>query len=172
MSPKKNIGPKITEETHKFLSETFDNPNQGAQFLLEMIEHVGESEFYQKTMPNGFLEGLQYVLEAYPALLKRALAEVEGKFTREELMTMIDVFNAHRLTNKMAGEELWWTVAEGIKYDALDSKWGVDKDTVLDKIAKLTSFQKAALEIWANGFWYGGDPDKKLDMENQVAQLL
>ncbi len=141
---KENVGPRIDPKAKEFYDRMFQTVNGGAT----------------------------YILEAYPILYEKTLQEIKGKFNREDLMVMVDVFNGHAMTNKMAGEELWWSVAEGIKYDALDTKWGVDKDTLLYKIQLLTIFQKAVLEIWANSFWYGGDPNKKQDLEAYVGQLL
>ena len=142
---KENIGPKIEAATKEFLADSFANANAGATF----------------------------VLESFKPLYRKTLEEVVGIFESNELKLIIDIFNGHMLNASMAGQEIWWSVAEGIKYDALDVKWEISKDNILSKIENLTCYQKACLEIWANGFWYGGDPEKKqLDIEKHVGLLL
>jgi hypothetical protein len=47
----------------------------------------------------------------------------------------------------------------------------VDGEILIEKIADLTSYQKAVLEIWANGYWYA-HPGKELrDLEKYVMVL-
>lgn len=100
--------------------------------------------------------GLEYLADAWPTLHRRSLAELKGRFSAAELSLIIDVFNATALTPALAGQQLAISVADGIALDGLDSKWGADAGALNAKIAGLTSFQAAAIEIWANGYWYAG----------------
>lgn len=140
----KKVAPYLTGQTIDFFTENFQNLNQGCT----------------------------HALTSYPNLFKQTIEEVSGIFTEPELKLIIDVFNGHSLTPAMAGQELWWSVTEGIKYDSLDAKWEIEKEAMQEKIDKLTIFQKACIEVWANGFWYGGPSDKTLDLEVRVKQLL
>lgn len=139
----KKIAPYLPGQTQDWLKENFQNLNQGAT----------------------------HILTSYPALYGKTLEEVAGIFSEPELKLILDVFNGHALTPAMAGQELWWSVTEGIKYDALDTKWEIQKEAIQKKIEGLTIFQKACLEIWANGFWYGGNPKKNLNIEASVRIL-
>ena len=137
--------PRIPGKSAEILAETFSSLNAGAE----------------------------YVLSAWPSLYRNTLDKLRGQFSRGELMLMIDVFNSTALTAMAAGQQLDIQVDDGMRLDALDEKWGVDRNALNNKIADLTIFEAACLEIWANGFWYGGDPDKKdLDIEAHVVSML
>ncbi len=98
--------------------------------------------------------GLEYMIESSPALYRRTLHNMKGRFEKGELSRLIDVFNATMLTPQMAGQHLAAQVSDGIALDRLDQKWGIDGNALNNKIASLTVFEAACLEIWANGFWY------------------
>jgi hypothetical protein len=146
MKKEKKITPRISEQTAEWIPANFANMNAGAE----------------------------YILEAFPVLYRRTLEEIKGVLTKSELMVMIDVFNGHALTPRMSGQELWWSVSEGIKYDSLDQKWDIKKEDMQKKMEGLTTFQCACLEIWANGFWYAekGIEENRLDVEKHVEGLL
>jgi hypothetical protein len=116
--------------------------------------------------------GLEYTLDAFPALYRRTLHDLKGKFSRGELCLMIDVFNATALTPQLAGQQIGANVADGIELDHLDEKWEIDGDALNAKIDALTIFEASCLEIWANGFWYRSNPEEPLDIETWVKQLL
>ena len=105
--------------------------------------------------------GVRYTTEAFPTLYKRTLSNLAGVFSEDELFLVIDVFNATMLTPMLAGVHLAGNVQDGIKLDGLDKKWNVNKDVFLTKIKNLHLFDAACIEIWANGFWYGGLDEKK-----------
>lgn len=79
-------------------------------------------------------------------------------------MLIVDVFNATALTPMMAGQQIDINVADGIALDHLDKKWEIDGAALNAKIASLTIYEAACLEIWANGFWYGKN---QVDSDNQ-----
>jgi len=114
-----------------------------------------EAEFYRAHF-DSLNQGLELVMAAFPTLHRRALAECVGKFEPGELKLIIDVFNVTVLTSGLLGQHLAPKVNDGCSLEDLDKKWGIDRETLLGKIAALTSFQSAALEIWAVGYWQGG----------------
>jgi hypothetical protein len=131
---KKGVGPVLDTKTLEFYGERFDSINQG----------------------------ITYVLEMFPALYRMCLHDLKGRFLPGELMLMMDVMNGGMLSFGIAGQHLILSCYDGIKLDGLDAKWGIDKQTMLDKLVKLPRFELAALEIWAAGFWRSGiykDPD-------------
>lgn len=100
--------------------------------------------FYPATFRNANA-GFVYALESFPVLYRRALAEIKGKFTRDELLFILDIGERRTFIPDMAGQQLAGDIT-GVKY--------LDGTALNSKIASLASFQRAALEIWANGFWY------------------
>lgn len=116
--------------------------------------------------------GAEHVLEMCMSIYKHTLYELRGQFEEDELKLFLDAFNGHTLTSSMAGQELWWSVSECIKYEALDQKWSINREDILYKINQLDRFECACLEIWATGFWYGGSSDKTLDIEKRVQTLM
>lgn len=116
--------------------------------------------------------GLTYCADAWPVLYRRTMLGLKGRFSRGELMLTIDVFSSTALTPMLAGQQLGINVADGIALDHLGEKWEIDGDALNAKIAALTIFEAACLEIWANGFWYRSDPEEPLDIEAWAGQLL
>ena len=111
------------------------------------------AEFYPSLFSN-LHSGAIYTLEAFPRLYQRTLHSLKGRFSRGELMLMVDVMNATALTPGMAGHTLLANVPDGIALDHLDEKWEIDDPALNEKMAGLHPFEAACLEIWANGFWY------------------
>jgi hypothetical protein len=141
MQGRKRIAPLITEGGWKFYGEIFPNTNAGVVFTLE----------------------------SFPELYKRALRELTGRFTRAELLLVVDVYNATALTPGMPMVEA--QVVDGMALDGLDAKWEVDRPELTAKVKGLTSFQAAALEIWANGYWYARSGEELRDLEKYVGNL-
>ena len=138
----KGLGPRVSGITEQFLSTSFSYRHGGAE----------------------------YVLEAFPVLYRRALAEIRGRFSTGELSLIVDVSNASLLTPGMAGQHLIPQVEDGISLDGLDRKWGVDGAPFLARLRELTSFQAAALEVWGRAFWEG-QPEKRGALEKYVQAL-
>jgi len=119
------IGPIISDKAEKFIREHFSNLNAGAV----------------------------YVLDAFPDLYARTLHDLKGKFSRGELMLILDVTNGLALNPGLAGQHLLVQVSDGIELDGLDKKWKVTKKNVTSNLQSLNTFQIACLEIWAGAFW-------------------
>lgn len=139
----KPVGPRIHDTTYDFFGDTFQS--------------VGS--------------GVTYAIESFVALYRRAMAdEIQGKFSEGELSLIIDVFNATFLTAGVAGQHVIPQVSDGIALDGLDEKWSIDKNQLLQKLESLSLFARAALEVWANGFWYGGKIEK--DLGKYISKLV
>lgn len=141
---KSNIGPRISDKARDFLSENFQSVNSGATYLLESAQN----------------------------LHRAALREIKGVFTRNELMLCLDVMNGTMLTPGI-NDELLANAVDGIALDGLDAKWEIERENFIKRLHSLTSFQVAALTIWANGFWYGGGSARpERNIEAYVKQLI
>lgn len=114
--------------------------------------------------------GLEYILDAMPQIYRLTLHALRGRFSRGELMLILDAGNGTTLTAGIAGQHLAIGVADSIALDGLDSKWEVDKDALNNKIAGLTIFEAACLELWVQGFWRREVTDKKV--EEYVREML
>jgi len=144
---KKNIAPRITPECRAYLVENFKNANSGAE----------------------------YTLESANVLYRQTLIGIKGRFSDNELKLMIDAMNATMLKTQMthiAGKQLTGNVWAGMALDSLDEKWDVDADALNQKLAGCHLFETHCLEIWTNGFWYGGDVSKQLDVDKYIKPLL
>jgi len=132
----------------------------------------GKSAEWYPSVFSSLNGGLEYCADAIPMLYRHTLEHLRREFSRGELMCMIDVFNSTALNPVLAGQQLDIQVADGITLDSLDAKWAIDGNALNLKIAGLTIFEAACLEIWANGFWYRQNPEEPLDLEAWAGQLL
>lgn len=138
---KKNVSPRVFEETQAWYAKSFESINAGCE----------------------------YILEAFPELYARTIHDLKGKFTRGELMLFIDVMNGHFYNPRGAGYEMGANVADGMALDHLDEKWGIPDKWVLNKkLANLHNFDRACLEIWIQAFW---NQDDYSNIEEYVAAL-
>lgn len=144
----KPIAPRISDKSAEFLPENFRSLNAGAE----------------------------YVIDSFPALYTRTLYELKfnltNKFTREELSLIIDVFNATALTSGHAGQHIIASVEDGCDLDGLGKKWEIKKTELIEKLKLLPIFSLACIEIWANGFWYGGPGSEGRDLNTYINTLL
>ncbi len=138
---------------------------------------IGEqaAKFYPSVF-SSLNAGMEYTADAFPVLYRKTLHDLRGMFSDGELSLIIDVFNGLILTPGRAGQQIGLSVADGIALDRLDEKLGVGPEALNKKISALPVFSRACLEIWANGFWYGGNSTTKKegkgnDLESWIAQL-
>lgn len=145
MPTKKNIGPRVSDKTQSWLKENFSSISAGAELVLECNR----------------------------VLYARTLAELKHEFKENELKAIIDVFNAHMLTPFTSGTELELCLNDSISLDGLDKKWQIENvSDFMERINRLTAYESACLEWWANGFWYGGGTDRpERDIDEYVAML-
>lgn len=139
---KKNVSPRVFEETQEFYRTTFESVNAGAEFILE----------------------------AFPSLYQRTIHDLKGKFTRGELMLMIDVMNATAIMPQHAGYTIGANVADGMTLDHLNEKWEIGEPWPLNKkMADLTEFERACLELWTMAFWAQDDHN---NIEEYVSAMI
>ena len=141
----KSMSPRVSEKAHEFFTANFRTANSGAEYGLEAFA---------------------------TALYPRIMHELKGRFNKNELFLILDVFNATALTAQIAGQHLIMNCVDGMELDGLDKKWHIDRDSFTNTLKNLSIMEKACLEIWAAGFWYCGDPDKELNIHLRVAPLV
>jgi hypothetical protein len=125
------ITPRIADTTEKWLSENFSSKHAGAEL----------------------------VLDAFPVLYRRGLADLKGQFSGPELSLLLDAFNGLYLTPILLGQHLVASATDGIRLEGLDKKWGVEADRFLQKLDSLSFFERSCLEIWLRAFWESGAED-------------
>jgi len=125
------IGPRISDATERWLSENFASKHAGAELIMD----------------------------AFPVLYRRGLAELKGRFTGPELSLLLDALNGLYLTPILLGQHLVASATDGIQLDRLDKKWGVEPESFLQKLDSLSFFEKACLEIWLRAYWESGEED-------------
>jgi hypothetical protein len=144
------VSPKIDSATAAFYDENFPSRNAGVACAIEIL----------------------------PPLYRSALAEMRGRFSAGELSMILDVQNGSAAImvygqGGLAGQHLPLSLADSFHLypGAYEEKWQIaDPQGFLARVAALTRFQVAALEIWAAAFW-----EKHLDstpVEDYCAQLL
>ena len=121
------VSPRIDAVTERFLEENFRSKGGGAE----------------------------YALEAFRTSHRWALAEIQGIFTAGELAMVLDISNGVLLTAGICGQHIGAGVSDSFAlYPGMyERNHGVEKGPMLNKIRKLTHFQRVALEIWASAFW-------------------
>lgn len=145
---KKAIAPRIQEATAEWIERMFPSLNAGATMILD----------------------------AFPHLILSSLDEIKGKFSRGELMMMIDVLNGHGTvicfgSAPLLGGYLHLSIFDSFRlYPGMyEEKWHIEnKDDYLSRIASLTRAQLASLEIWIAGLW---EKCEEMDFEKEVKKL-
>lgn len=141
-STTKRAAPRISDRAADWYAATFGNLNAGAEYIMEATPKL-----YAMTIDSG----------------------IRGKFSRNELMLMLDAMNGHVYNPQYAGSELGMNVANGMALDALDRKWGITDHWGLNrKIADLSPWERACLETWVRAFWQQESHD---NIEPYVAEL-
>jgi len=143
----KPVTPRVSPQALAWITDTFKNPTHGAG----------------------------YCIEAFHVLYAHSMYDLKGQFGEGELSLMIDVFNGTMLTPGRAGQQLLVDCVDGMALNGLDEKWNVDRKAFTDKLKSLTLTESACIEIWANGYWYGGKSEttgELADFNNYIANLL
>ncbi|MFA5445269.1 MAG: hypothetical protein WC262_09905 [Bacteroidales bacterium] len=143
---RRKISPRVEENAHAILKEVFGTSNAGAEF----------------------------VLNSWPALYKRTIHDLKGRFDFDELMLMVDAMNGKMLTPGIAGQHIDANVVDGIDLDRLDEKWGIDGTRLKEKVGALSIFDRACLEWWIQGFWTNHDSweNQREGAEKYAATLI
>lgn len=125
------------------------------------------AEWY-KTAFGSVNGGLEYVLDSFPQLYRQTLHSLKGKFSRGELMLLIDSGNGTMLMPSLAGQHLALGVSDSIALDRLDEKWEIDGAALNKKVSALTIFEAVCLELWVQAFWERHD---EIDIEEYVRDM-
>ncbi len=148
--PLAQVAPKIRAAAMDWWLKFFENKNSAASWALEEI----------------------------PYLVDVTLARMRGRFSRGELMMMVDVLNGHQavisyMSHGTTGHHIGLSIMDSFEiYPGLyEEKWGVGKDTFLDKLRACTRWELACLELWIAGFWNGRFNEEKF-MEDWLNILL
>ena len=140
---KKKISPRIEDDSREFFSTYFNTLNAGAE----------------------------YVLDGFPMLYNRAIHELRGRFTHEELAFLVEAFKTIKLSPQLAGQQLKIFCDDAMMFGKLDERWGLKKDIFFQKIENIASFQIACLEIWAKKFWFSRWKKGERDLLEYVKTL-
>jgi len=105
--------------------------------------------------------------------LRRAEAEIAGKFSVEEACFLVDILNGHLLAPEFfdsLGHLLAEEVLDGCVLAGLDRKWGVDGQQLAEKCRSLTPWQAYAVHHLAREFWAG--LHQKSEIREAVSNLF
>jgi hypothetical protein len=114
--------------------------------------------------------GCEYFLDAIPSLYKHTMWSLKGRFDGDELKLIVDLFNSTQLSPSFAGQQMNGKINDGVKLDGMDKKYDVNGVRLMEKIDNLTLFERACLELWANGYWYAND--ELPDLEGYINSLI
>jgi hypothetical protein len=118
----------------------------------KQIENVLSSIFASKTA------GAETVLESFNYLRLNTLEEIKGIFTREELMSLVEmhngiIFDARTSSNKGM---LVLEIEDKEKFDKQSEQFNYDHKKLIAKIEKLTSAQVYFLILEISKMWEKG----------------
>jgi len=71
----------------------------------------------------------------------------------------MDVCRGLELYASMAGNHLLTAVIDGMRLDQIDRRHKVDGEKLIEKLRGLSSAEMYCLEIWASGYWRGGEEE-------------
>ncbi len=94
-------------------------------------------------------------LERYYALLDHELARVE--LSEAEASLICDALNG-TLMDPHSYRLLWAEVADAVRLDGLDAKWGVDGDALVERLRALSPGAMMAVVDAVERFWLSPNP--------------
>jgi hypothetical protein len=132
---------------------------------------VTSDAIYKSLLSSGSVAaGALYVIDAFPALYQRTLADMRGIFSEAELSLILDIHNGTLLTPGIAGQHIGIAVRDSIELDGSDKKWDIDGLSMIGKVEQLPIFSRACLELWAVGYWESGSyGDAKIPWSKALA---
>lgn len=114
-------------------------------------------------------DGLETAVQNYLAIRDNALRELQGIFTREELIALVDMYNATIYDPRFAGPQfLQIQIEDAEQFESTVTRQGANLGQLIEKVKNLTHAQSLVLieECWR--FWNVGD---KQDLEDFVRKL-
>ena len=116
---------------------------------------------------------MQITIDSFFILRRRALEDLKGKFTREELTALADMFNATTFDPAMAQRNVLIAEAEDSEtYNSTLTRFNVDKEIFFGKLKKLTEIHAFWLIFKCWNFWYNGQNNANPDLEKWISQLI
>ena len=103
-------------------------------------------------------------LQRYFALLRNTCVGLREKLTKEEIGLLTDALNGIK-TGPLVPPPIVEQIANAVKFDALDKKWGTNRVSLLQKLWNLSDVEKLALldaiERWWIRVQKGESPEVK-----------
>jgi len=115
--------------------------HQCAEFLEAHFKHIGI--------------GAEFIMNGFFHLFTAELRNLKGYFAEDELNIMLWAMQDTVLAPKQAGRILVEELAVLQRLGGADSLYTIDWFSLNGRLKKLNAFQRAVVEIWAHGFWYG-----------------
>lgn len=99
--------------------------------------------------------GSENAVNAYVNIRPRVLRELKNQFTKEELSLIVDSLNGTIFDPKLATNNSMLSagIEDSISFDGIDEKWGVDKESILNKITNLSAAHTYFLMEEISRFW-------------------
>ena len=139
MEKKKRVtlGPRADESVKAFFTKLFGSANGGAE----------------------------YVVQSWPTLYKRTMADVLPMLSIAERTAIIDSSNGTTLTPSFAGSVAINHMQDGIGLDGLDKTYHFDGQALTQKMMDMKPFELACIEVWARGYWeqFGEEGEVSID---------
>lgn len=121
------------------------------------LSRIAQREIDARTEKTGIDGGrsatISRHLERYFSALARARRELRQMFSDNEAMLIVDILNGVAFWDTFGIYMVAHEVSDGIALDGLDKKWGVDKQEIMTKLARLTDAQHLAL-VDSVGMWW------------------
>jgi len=98
------------------------------------------------------------------SLLNASLNEIAGQLTKNELWAVVDMLNGTCMEHIGIHDNLIKSqIEDSCHYDCLDTKWGIDKKVLTEKMLGFNKIQRYALFNWIHYLWSQGILDETLE---------
>lgn len=154
----KMVSMRLSPQCIDFLAQNFDNPSNGATQIIETAAMLADDSAI--TALADFISGLIHSIKTFGALYRQALMDLRGRFSRNELMFLVDLRISTILTPGISSNMLANDSREVIALDGKGEYFEIaDTDDFVGRLEDLNPTEAAALEIWLKGATEG-DTDK------------
>lgn len=110
-------------------------------------------------------QGLQVSTTSFLILRKKALREVKGLFSLQEVYALIDIHNATIFEPQIASMNgtLIANIEDADNLEGLGEKWSIDIGQLISKVKTLNDYQVFFLSFECYSFWYGTNAGNNLE---------
>jgi hypothetical protein len=122
------VSMRLDESTLDYATDNFASPTGGAAWLIEWAG----------------------------VALPRALARAARQLSREELLALVDLHNAHYLMPQLCGPDHLALMVRDAELDGMAAKWGYETEALASRLEGLGQIEATALAIWACAYWQAG----------------